>query len=560
MYDFVAYRREVFVQLVCEHMAHREVRFIFRPTAFYCLVRENAFQSHFLRHGIDHSLEFRVLERAFLPAEVKPPFWPLLRTETEALENFDIPRLVVRADSAALDDGNGNVVVDFGKSAIEHMEARVRNLSNSDRCTQDSIIRTCFYTVALEDARASDDDVPWPSTGQQTGRLNFRPSILFIAESVAETAIRALDGSFHWLDPVQDAGTSGYHLFEGSAGTALFLAAAARVTGSSRYADLARCAVQPLCEIDLAEASRDGGELAGIGGLMGKGSVVYALVRIAEWLNEPEFVAAADCLANSLSCDEIGRDTRYDVSHGAAGALLGLLALHAVTTREDVLTKARQCGLHLLQGRRESQEGHRAWATIGERFQTGFSHGASGIAYALLRLYAATGDAPFRDAALEGLMWEHTVRDGHTGEWPDFRSDDPEVSPCSWCNGAPGMALARAGGIDLCGLENVEEDLYGALQITRYRPLCAIDQLCCGNWGRVECLFETGRRLGDRELIAEALRLGKSLAGRSAEGRLLRCNPQGLYSAGFYQGIAGIGYQMLRLAAPEALPSVLLWA
>jgi len=35
--------------------------------------------------------------------------------------------------------------------------------------------------------------------------------------------------------------------------------------------------------------------------------------------------------------------------------------------------------------------------------------------------------------------------------------------------------------------------------------------------------------------------------------------PKGVSSPGFFQGTAGIGYELLRIAHPEMLPSVLLW-
>jgi lantibiotic modifying enzyme len=34
---------------------------------------------------------------------------------------------------------------------------------------------------------------------------------------------------------------------------------------------------------------------------------------------------------------------------------------------------------------------------------------------------------------------------------------------------------------------------------------------------------------------------------------------RGTYNPGFFQGADGIGYELLRLAYPEKLPSVLLW-
>ena len=35
--------------------------------------------------------------------------------------------------------------------------------------------------------------------------------------------------------------------------------------------------------------------------------------------------------------------------------------------------------------------------------------------------------------------------------------------------------------------------------------------------------------------------------------------PRHVFSPSFFQGTAGIGYELLRLAYPELLPSVLLW-
>jgi lantibiotic modifying enzyme len=35
--------------------------------------------------------------------------------------------------------------------------------------------------------------------------------------------------------------------------------------------------------------------------------------------------------------------------------------------------------------------------------------------------------------------------------------------------------------------------------------------------------------------------------------------PEGLRAPAFFQGTSGIGYELLRLAYPEVLPSVLLW-
>ncbi|MBI4280495.1 MAG: hypothetical protein HY660_18735, partial [Armatimonadetes bacterium] len=58
------------------------------------------------------------------------------------------------------------------------------------------------------------------------------------------------------------------------------------------------------------------------------------------------------------------------------------------------------------------------------------------------------------------------------------------------------------------------------------------------------------RALGAR-VVAEADRRGAFV--------LNLVLPVGVYSPGFFQGTAGIGYVLLRMAEPGRLPCVLLW-
>src|SRR3989442_11043245 len=125
----------------------------------------------------------------------------------------------------------------------------------------------------------------------------------------------------------------------------------------------------------------------------GLGSVVYALTRLSQFLDEPELLTDAQAAANLITPDLIARDHLLDVFVGTAGTLLGLLALYAVSPSEDLLDRAVWCGEHLLRARTLSKADCRAWPTMGGRHTTGFAHGTAGIVYALLRLYTVTGDA-----------------------------------------------------------------------------------------------------------------------------------------------------------------------
>jgi lantibiotic modifying enzyme len=79
--------------------------------------------------------------------------------------------------------------------------------------------------------------------------------------------------------------------------------------------------------------------------------------------------------------------------------------------------------------------------------------------------------------------------------------------------------------------------------------------------GRVETLLVAGHRLATPQLNSAAREIAsQTLSAANDRGRFVL--PGGAvaegYSPGFFQGLSGIGYQLLRVARP-GLPSVLLF-
>ncbi len=132
----------------------------------------------------------------------------------------------------------------------------------------------------------------------------------------------------------------------------------------------------------------------------------------------------------------------------------------------------------------------------------------------------------------------------------------------SWCYGAPGIGLARLGGLPILDTPLIRADIEVALKTTGDPGLQTIDHLCCGNFGRAEILFVAGQRLNRPDLIElshQKVAATLSRAGESQAFSLFNNLRTGTYHPGFFQGTAGIGYQLLRMAQPDQLPSVLLW-
>jgi lantibiotic modifying enzyme len=133
----------------------------------------------------------------------------------------------------------------------------------------------------------------------------------------------------------------------------------------------------------------------------------------------------------------------------------------------------------------------------------------------------------------------------------------------SWCNGIPGIGLARLGCLPMLCDSDVQEEVEKALSITESWPNDGVDHLCCGSFGRVEVLLAAAERLSRPRLREVARQIAQEVMGRQQDTGAYRLfggsfgSP--LFNPSFFQGMAGIGYELLRVAYPEALGSVLLW-
>ncbi len=377
-------------------------------------------------------------------------------------------------------------------------------------------------------------------------------------------------GRTGWRDPAVPLTASskppllGPHLYAGTTGIALFLAALERATGSGESGDLALRTLGPLRR-QLAHLAADPATAARfqfkLGGVIGLGCYVYAFLRIGRWLERPDLLRTAADAASLITPARIAADPALDVMHGCAGALLALLRFESEAPEELVkrvqpLARARACGERLLAARTAHDGGPRAWPAGGYRPWCGFAHGAAGIALALARLAGRTGREDFQEAALEGLAFERLHFDAERGNWRDLRTAEGRFMT-AWCHGAPGVALGRLGMRDGAADPAIERELRIALATTRDHVLIDRDFMCCGNMGRADVLLQASRALADGELAAAAERLADRVVTAAAgRGTYSWSSPDEVFTPAFFTGAAGIGYALLRLTDPT-LPCVL---
>lgn len=555
-----------------------EVRHVYRNTSTYGILLRKTLHPDVLRSGIDRSLEFEHLSRAFLSISEYHPHWPIFLAEREAMEQQDIPYFTVFTNSQHLNLPNGQQLQNyFETKSFDRCLQFLRDLDEADLQLQQGFIQGSFLarTATHDQSQTARDLNQFVEKQYQSSKVWVDEAIQ-VADRLVECGIKLSDGSTVWialgymnkaeryrLQPLS------YILFDGISGVVLYLAALDNVLGgSTKYAETVRAGLLPLRQsLRSAESRERMKRMINVGGAMGVGSIIYAFTRIGRFLKDVSFIEEAQVMAELINHDQINQDTDYEICLGTSGTILGLLTLYRETKDPLLIEKASWCAAHLLSHRTlDSVSGKKTWATLNGQMTTGFSHGAAGIAYALLQLYGVTEDPALLETAQEAYDFETSLFVPSAKNWPEFRMPDEVASvmqdrlSSTWCHGATGIGMARLGGLPWIDTEEVRQQIEGAVETTLAQTSTAQDHLCCGHAGRSAFLLEAGRRLNRIEWVEAAHRRTAQMIERAhAQGGYGVIGQDAGYSPGFFQGMSGIGYALLRQAYPDRLPEVLLW-
>jgi type 2 lantibiotic biosynthesis protein LanM len=570
MYRFLMFNREVILGPTgpLSVFSNLPVRVLLRPTILYTILLNRSGSRENLSNGADSSLQFEFLARCDINTD-RDSFLMLLSSERYSLIKLDIPLLASRTNSRDLFLPDGKIIKGFFyESTFERLLKKKESLNEETLSFNMSLIRQALQLTATKfHASAS---TPWAET--QRRELSYEMALNAareIARMLAQESIKDR-GGFSWIgaSPLSVEGhlgvrVVGHDLYSGAAGIGLFFAGLYRMTGDTCYRGWALAAFTPFIQEteNQGDLHRFAGTI-GIGGGSGLGGIIYALVRAASFINEPALLDEAVKASQFIGESEVAADCHLDVMSGAAGAILGLLALDDARPQSGALDRAMVCGHHLLTMQTDCVAGGRAWCTRNDRHLTGMSHGAAGIVLALLRLYRATPDSAIYQAAEAGVAYETHSFSKETGNWRRYAQhlteDDQLRFSTRWCHGATGIGLARLDGLPVLDTDAIRADIDIAICRTAQEPVGPVDNLCCGNFGRLEFLLAAGQRLRRDHLINLARMRADELVETSRASGFFRsgCGPP-VFNPGFFSGLSGIGYELMRLVSPTSLPSVL---
>jgi len=556
------------------------VRAVLRATRVYGLLLGESFHPDVLRDALDRDLLF---DRLWVGVEELPTLARVVVPEHRDLRSGDIPSFTARPSSTDLWTSRGVCIPGFfPETALAGVRRRLQGLSEEDLRRQLALLRLALGTQLL-----NRDDVGWqgyaeadpgPSLAPAELRRRLVAGACAVGEWFADQALRddrgdRDGGHATWIglefrNRLWSMVPAPEDLYAGLPGIALFLGYLGAVTGEARWTVLARAAMSSLLArfADTpASAAKPAPGPEAIGAFSGWGGILYAAAHLGSLWHDPDLLATAERLAEKIP-PRIESDEDLDVVGGAAGAILGLLALHRAAASRRALAVAVLCGERLLARSVPAGPGL-GWLTrlATERPQIGFSHGNAGIGLALVELGATAGDARFLAAGLAAYNWEREAF------WPELRrwlaGGDGQPPPLestvamAWCYGAPGVGLAR-----LKALAHVHEpearralleEVTEAVQKTVEQGFGENHCQCHGDLGNLDFLLQARDTLDDPALDGAIDRQTRIVLASIARDGWLCGTRGGVESPGLMNGFAGIGYGLLRLADPGRVPSVL---
>lgn len=551
------------------------IRCVIKPTRYYFLLLERVRNHRDMRDGAIWSAHLDFGARLADWDKQEETLWPLSAAERRALADLNIPFFVHAANGDRVRDGSGIAATSGMIPGLSIAQERIADLDEAEIAWQLDILRLCTLGSEAFDQVADARKTP-PRAVIPTAETPFSQDTAFAAadriaaQIQAAAAQDAASAAWFGLDPLVDGGgwepmVLGADLYGGAPGISLFLAAHSRIRGDARSASLALAGLAPARHhIHSSGAARFARKI-GIGGASGIGSLAYAMAVTADLLDDGGLRRDALHAARLLTNDVIQGDNVFDVVGGAAGCILSLLALHRRTGEAFLIDRAAACGDHLLRHRKQQPDGRGLWAHLSQRPLTGFSHGAAGFAYALGALAQASGAQRFAQAANDCIDYERQMFSPERRNWPDLRSNAGKLGwAIQWCHGAGGVGLGRLG---MYRFANGSQDPQLLSEIDTAIGTVAgawparFDSICCGNLGNIELLAEAAYLgiggVGVRDLAAQQMQGLLDAAARAGEyAWFVGGNSENL---GFFQGMAGAGYTLLRQAAPGLLPNVLIW-
>jgi type 2 lantibiotic biosynthesis protein LanM len=547
LYRFLIRRRDELLALQSSLLGRfvgDEVRVLPRSGRRYSALLEQSFHPDLMRDALDRD---RFFDWLWQDVESEPYLAGLIPHEQADLLAGDIPLFTTRVGSRAVYNSAEKSIIAcfFPCSGLEVARRRIAALDEADLARQRWFIKASMATVTARMTLTPTYSYVAPAATPADLQRQLLHQARAAGERLEQMALR-VDGEVSWMGValvddrqwlVEPLHTD---LYNGLPGVALFLAHLGAFTGDERWTALAQAAVATLRRF-LAEEHEDGADdLGSIGAFNGLGGQLYTFAHLATLWKEPVLIGVVETHIERAKV-LLQRPTDSEkpgLAHGIAGCLAGLLALYWVAPTPHTLEVARLVGDQLLRCIQAMPRDGDADLVESTNPFAHFLSGQVGTAWTLLALAEASGEDHYRTTASAILATMPLSEAATPGHWL------AALRALRWSDDSRQQSALSAG-------------LKATLPAMLAQDLGRNHSLGRGDLGYLDLLLQASAMLNDAILRHECDRYAAALVTHIQCDGWVTAVPLGVETPGLMTGLAGIGYGLLRLAAPERVPSVL---
>jgi type 2 lantibiotic biosynthesis protein LanM len=560
-FDAVEANKQDLANRIIPIFTNDRVRFLLRSTGKYARVRFDLYHPDMLRDAAERMRLWVSMYNIRFSS-----YHALLWSEIGDLESQDVPYFSFLPGGVDISCSDGSSIRSFFDEApLEVVRRKILGLNKAELPGLLWELKSSFSRCQSPNRR---------SLSVPSGKGDVHLKALSLANSIASELcenIRINDTQvevfgYRIMGHRWSIGSLGPQLYDGLAGIALFLAYA----GHHQKNEIATHCAQRIA-LRLRQYVADvllGREQLRTGAFLGVGGIIYLFVHLAALFDAPQLLTDALLLAEA-SREVISTEKEVDVVSGCAGLIPCLLLLAEATLCETPIRIAAECADHLLKTAIRTVGNRLSWRAFGSRPpMCGFAHGAAGIAWALSllakqdeRYLLAALRAIGFDRPLHSLAKDENVAINVTAQPESHIPSAKKVGSMvtsDWCRGTCGIGMACIGILQRTREEVLVDMISDALCMIVRQHTHPVDCLCHGELGILTFLWEA-RNFSPRDLAIVAFERRRANLIDSIEERGPICGSVGSMTVpGFMTGLAGVGYGLLSLAQPGALPNVLM--
>ena len=560
----VAQRKEI-RQAVTSFPADMTVRVVLRPTKGYCEILNRLYHHSSMASEDGRQKSLVALEEILRKSDATAES-PTIDSEVEQMRRGDVPYFYTYADSLDLYvDGKELVRGKFGASAIGHILDTLDAMGEEDEAFDLVFIDNAISRYPQEEGQEAGSS-PRPEVADVPLAVEAAAAAAKrIFDQMHDMGIQAPNGRLVWGHVTaqnQSFSLIGPGLFDGFTGLTVFASACVAVWPESRIRERTDALIQETAEelqglcktIERHESNLH--DAVSVGEGTGLGGILTGIALIRRYSPNKTLDTLCERLLALIERADYSGCIVADRIAGLAGLVSALCRFEEY---RGCTTAIRAMADRLLELKTFAYRDHVLWKTMPwvPRALSGAGHGMSGIAEALVSAADVLADERYLSAADEALDYEldaYLRYADRFGTWADLRDFPPEKYMHGYCAGAPGTGIMLKRIMDRGeGGEKAQILASRAKESVDALPLNLSDYLCCGNAAIAEYRLSVGDLDAAGKILGAMHERGRREDGRRGSSP----NANGDADATLFNGICGIGYEMLRYAFPQRILSIL---